>query len=93
MYLIFMGLLLADALRYLAGGGWWLALFPGLMLLVLVFDKKMSAREESSRQFASVGAAAAKPSRSASHALAAEGEEVYQPAYAAQRQKIKVNHR
>ena len=24
-----LGLLLADALRYLAGGGWWLALFRG----------------------------------------------------------------
>lgn len=40
-----LGLLLADALRYLAVGGWWLALFPGLMLLVLVllFDQATRA--------------------------------------------------
>ncbi|WP_421185398.1 ABC transporter permease [Aeromonas enteropelogenes] len=40
-----LGLLLADALRYLAGGGWWLALFPGLMLLLLVllFDQATRA--------------------------------------------------
>ncbi|WP_434667427.1 ABC transporter permease [Aeromonas sp. NJAU223] len=40
-----LGLLLADALRYLTSGGWWLALFPGLMLLVLVllFDQATRA--------------------------------------------------
>lgn len=40
-----LGLLLADALRHLAGGGWWLALFPGLMLLalVLLFDQATRA--------------------------------------------------
>ena len=40
-----LGLLLADALRYLVAGGWWLALFPGLMLLVLVllFDQATRA--------------------------------------------------
>lgn len=30
------GVLLADSLRYLTGGKWWLGLFPGLALLVLV---------------------------------------------------------
>lgn len=36
-----LGLLLADALRYLNNGAWWLALFPGLILvgLVLIFDQ------------------------------------------------------
>ncbi|TQI81086.1 peptide/nickel transport system permease protein [Serratia fonticola] len=36
-----LGLLLADALRYLSSGAWWLALFPGLILvgLVLIFDR------------------------------------------------------
>lgn len=36
-----LGLLLADALRYLSSGAWWLALFPGLILvgLVLIFDQ------------------------------------------------------
>ncbi|HEX5356118.1 MAG TPA: TRAP transporter large permease subunit [Aquabacterium sp.] len=63
------------------------SILPVMMLLVLIFDKKMSAREESSRQFASVGAAAAKPARGASHAMAPGSEEAYQPAYAAQRQK------
>jgi TRAP-type C4-dicarboxylate transport system permease large subunit len=63
------------------------SILPIMMLLVLVFDKKMSAREESSRQFASVGAAAAKPTSANSHVPAAEGEGVHQPAYAAQRQK------
>jgi peptide/nickel transport system permease protein len=28
--------LLADSLRYLTGGKWWLGVFPGLALLVLV---------------------------------------------------------
>jgi peptide/nickel transport system permease protein len=43
-----LGLLLADALRYLAGGGWWLALFPGLMLLtlVLLFDQATRALQQ-----------------------------------------------
>ncbi len=43
-----LGLLLADALRYLAGGGWWLALFPGLMLLLLVllFDQATRALQQ-----------------------------------------------
>ncbi|MGL5420338.1 MAG: ABC transporter permease [Plesiomonas shigelloides] len=31
-----LGLLLADALRYLNTGAWWLALFPGLFLVALV---------------------------------------------------------
>ncbi|WP_302848972.1 ABC transporter permease [Aeromonas salmonicida] len=39
-----LGLLLADALRYLAGGGWWLALFPGLMLLLLVLLFDLATR-------------------------------------------------
>ncbi|WP_108651996.1 ABC transporter permease [Dongshaea marina] len=36
-----LGILLADALRYLSTGSWWLALFPGLVLLatVLLFDQ------------------------------------------------------
>lgn len=36
-----LGLLLADALRYLSSGMWWMALFPGLMLVILVlaFDQ------------------------------------------------------
>ncbi|WP_431221959.1 ABC transporter permease [Serratia sp. L9] len=36
-----LGLLLADALRYLNTGAWWLAFFPGLILvgLVLIFDQ------------------------------------------------------
>lgn len=39
-----LGILLADALRYLTTGGWWLALFPGLLLLVLVLLVDQSAR-------------------------------------------------
>lgn len=36
-----LGILLADALRYLSSGAWWLAVFPGLSLvgLVLLFDQ------------------------------------------------------
>ncbi|WP_145554543.1 ABC transporter permease [Yersinia canariae] len=36
-----LGILLADALRYLSSGAWWLAFFPGLILvgLVLIFDQ------------------------------------------------------
>ncbi|MBI0248201.1 ABC transporter permease, partial [Yersinia pestis subsp. pestis] len=36
-----LGILLADALRYLSSGSWWLAFFPGLILvgLVLIFDQ------------------------------------------------------
>ncbi|NDO83857.1 peptide ABC transporter permease [Citrobacter sp. NCU1] len=36
-----LGLLLADALRFLGHGNWWLVLFPGLMLfmLVMLFDQ------------------------------------------------------
>ncbi|HAJ3126169.1 TPA: ABC transporter permease, partial [Escherichia coli] len=35
-----LGILLADALRFFSNGSWWLALYPGLMLLliVLLFD-------------------------------------------------------
>lgn len=36
-----LGILLADALRFLSNGCWWLAVFPGLILLliVLLFDQ------------------------------------------------------
>ena len=36
-----LGLLLADALRFISHGNWWLVLFPGLMLfsLVMLFDQ------------------------------------------------------
>lgn len=36
-----LGLLLADALRFISHGSWWLVLFPGLMLfsLVMLFDQ------------------------------------------------------
>ncbi|AOV97106.1 peptide ABC transporter permease [Edwardsiella hoshinae] len=36
-----LGLLLADALRFISHGNWWLVVFPGLMLLtlVLLFDQ------------------------------------------------------
>ena len=36
-----LGLLLADALRFISYGNWWLVLFPGLMLFILVmlFDQ------------------------------------------------------
>lgn len=36
-----LGLLLADALRFISHGDWWLVLFPGLMLflLVMLFDQ------------------------------------------------------
>lgn len=36
-----LGILLSDALRFLSNGSWWLAVFPGLMLLliVLLFDQ------------------------------------------------------
>ena len=30
------GVLLADAMRYLSGGYWWLGVFPGLGLLLMV---------------------------------------------------------
>ncbi|MBI5926256.1 MAG: TRAP transporter large permease subunit [Aquabacterium sp.] len=66
------------------------SILPVMMLLVLIFDKKMSAREESARQFASVGAAAATPSHAASHVPAAGNADGYQPAYAAQRQKTSI---
>ena len=41
-------LLLADALRYLSSGAWWLAFFPGLILvsLVLVFDQFARALQQ-----------------------------------------------
>ena len=43
-----LGLLLADALRYLSSGAWWLAFFPGLILvgLVLVFDQFARALQQ-----------------------------------------------
>ncbi len=43
-----LGLLLADALRYLSSGAWWLALFPGLILvgLVLIFDQFARALQQ-----------------------------------------------
>lgn len=43
-----LGLLLADALRYLSSGMWWMALFPGLMLvmLVLAFDQFAKALQQ-----------------------------------------------
>lgn len=63
------------------------SILPVMMLLVLIFDKKMSAREEGTRQFASVGAAAATPAHAASHATTDGNADAYQPAYAAQRQK------
>lgn len=36
-----LGLLLADALRFISHGDWWLVLFPGLMLFstVMLFDQ------------------------------------------------------
>lgn len=38
------GVLLADAMRYLSGGYWWLGVFPGLglLLMVLSFDRLSS---------------------------------------------------
>lgn len=39
-----LGILLSDALRYLTTGGWWLAFFPGLLLLVLVLLVDQCAR-------------------------------------------------
>ncbi len=43
-----LGLLLADALRYLNSGAWWLVLFPGLILmtLVLLFDQFAKALQQ-----------------------------------------------
>ena len=43
-----LGLLLADALRYLSSGAWWLAFFPGFILvsLVLVFDQFARALQQ-----------------------------------------------
>lgn len=43
-----LGILLADALRYLSSGAWWLAFFPGLILvgLVLVFDQLARALQQ-----------------------------------------------
>lgn len=40
-----LGILLSDALRFLSSGSWWLAVFPGLMLLVIVllFDQCVRA--------------------------------------------------
>lgn len=40
-----LGILLAEALRFLSNGSWWLAVFPGLMLLsiVLLFDQCVRA--------------------------------------------------
>ena len=34
------GIILSESMKYLASGDWWLALFPGLslLLLVLLFD-------------------------------------------------------
>lgn len=31
-----LGILLSDALRFLSNGSWWLAVFPGLMLLLII---------------------------------------------------------
>ncbi len=62
------------------------SILPIMMLLVLVFDKKMAARQEAARQFAPVGAAVA--------SIAAPDDQgepdqarAHQPAYAAARQK------
>ena len=43
-----LGLLLADALKHLSSGAWWLAFFPGLILvsLVLVFDQFARALQQ-----------------------------------------------
>jgi peptide/nickel transport system permease protein len=43
-----LGILLADALRYLSSGAWWLAFFPGLILvgLVLIFDQLARALQQ-----------------------------------------------
>ncbi|MGT3164402.1 ABC transporter permease [Yersinia enterocolitica] len=43
-----LGILLADALRYLSSGAWWLAFFPGLILvgLVLIFDQFARALQQ-----------------------------------------------
>lgn len=43
-----LGILLADALRYLSSGTWWLAFFPGLILvgLVLIFDQFARALQQ-----------------------------------------------
>ncbi|GKX56795.1 peptide ABC transporter permease [Leminorella grimontii] len=39
-----LGLLLSDALRYLASGDWWLAFYPGLTLVALVLTIDLLAR-------------------------------------------------
>ncbi|WP_300001209.1 ABC transporter permease [uncultured Cedecea sp.] len=43
-----LGILLADALRFLSSGAWWLAFFPGLILvgLVLIFDQLARALQQ-----------------------------------------------
>ena len=43
-----LGILLSDALRYLSTGAWWLAFFPGLVLvgLVLLFDQFAKALQQ-----------------------------------------------
>lgn len=43
-----LGLLLADALRYLSTGSWWMVVFPGLILmcLVLIFDQFAKAMQQ-----------------------------------------------
>lgn len=38
------GVLLADAMRYLTGGYWWLGVFPGLGLLLMVLAIERFAR-------------------------------------------------
>jgi len=64
------------------------SILPIMMLLVLIFDKKLEARDEA-RQFRPVGAAAAKPTHTslAAHGAPAEAGESTQPAYAARRQR------
>lgn len=39
-----LGLLLSDALRYLSSGDWWLAVYPGLTLVILVLTIDQLAR-------------------------------------------------
>lgn len=66
------------------------SILPIMMLLVLVFDKKMQAREEGSRNFASVGSAAVRAVKLDTVEVSSSADKPHEPAYAAQRQKTAV---
>lgn len=65
------GVILSEALTYLTAGVWWLAVFPGLVLLAVVLLFDMVCRAVSSTALATNASASSAPSASAASAPAA----------------------